>query len=279
MPQKLDYHLNASLKHCLKDLIPVLLPEYQYLQGFTDEELKSTIRKTIRRETDHLHLFHVPKKGLILHIENQHRIDEKLKKRMLLYAALIYDKYPDKELVQFVFHTGKSETNIKTNIQLKNLRYEVPILHLRGIPLEKFLKMNNLLAYAWGAASIKTEKELNLFYEKFVDLQEQSEEEIVSNAYGIVEDLLENHLMDIFEILTRQAMTHKSRILEKLAMEVAAPIIEKNSYEKGIEKGRLEEKLKTAENCLKEGMDIKLVAKLTELPLKRVQELAEKLLK
>jgi hypothetical protein len=57
MLKTLDYHLNASLKHCLNDLIPVLLPEYERLNTFSDEELKSTIRKVIRRELDHLHFF------------------------------------------------------------------------------------------------------------------------------------------------------------------------------------------------------------------------------
>ncbi|GAB4328521.1 MAG: hypothetical protein OHK0038_02370 [Flammeovirgaceae bacterium] len=304
MPKKLDYHLNASLKHCLKDLIPVILPEYQYLQEFTDEELKSTIRKTIRRELDHLHLFHVPDKKLILHIEHQSEITQKLTKRMLLYAALIYDKHPDKQLFQVVFYTGKSGTNIHPNIQFSHLQYHFPIIHIRNIPLEKYLIMNNLLAYSWGAASIRTEKELNLFYEKFVSLQEQSSDDIIPNAYGIVEDLLENHLTDIFEILTKntllKAMTHRSRILDKLALEAAAPIIQETlekernkikqeamekgiekgiekGMEKGIEKGMENTKLIVAENCLKEGMDVKLVAKITELPLKTVQELAKKL--
>jgi predicted transposase/invertase (TIGR01784 family) len=292
MPKKLDYHLNASLKHCLKDLIPVLLPEYEKLNAFSDEELKSTIRKVIRRELDHLHLFHVPEKALILHIEHQSNITEKLKQRMLLYAAMIYDKHPDKQLIQFVFYTGKIQSNLNTNIQLNHLKYHFPIIHLRNIPLEKFLKMNSLLAYSWGAASIQTEKELNEFYEKFVTLQEQSSDEIVPNAYGIVEDLLENNLTKIFEHLTKIAMTHRSRILDKLALEVAAPIIEKASYEtyekgvqegrqegrqEGMEKGKYAQALKTAENCLKEGMSKELVAKITELPLKTVQELAKKL--
>jgi hypothetical protein len=75
-------------------------------------------------------------------------------------------------------------------------------------------------------------------------------------------------------------MTHKSRILDKLALEVAAPIIEKTShetYEKGMEKSDYQRAIKTAENCLKEGMSKELVAKITELPLKTVQELAKKL--
>jgi flagellar biosynthesis/type III secretory pathway protein FliH len=148
--------------------------------------------------------------------------------------------------------------------------------------------MNSLLAYSWGAASIKTEKELNEFYEKFVVLQEQSSDEIVPNAYGIVEDLLEENLTKIFEHLTKIAMTHRSRILDKLALEVAAPIIEKTShetYEKGVQEGRQEgrqegkyaQALKTAEKCLLKGMSIKDTVELTELPIKTVQELAKKL--
>jgi hypothetical protein len=125
----------AALKHCLKDLIPVLLPDYEKLNAFSDEELKSTIRKTIRRELDHLHLFHVPEKALILHIEHQSSITEKLKQRMLLYAALIYEKHPDKQLIQFVFYTGKMQSNLNTNVQLSHLKYHFPIIPLRNIPL------------------------------------------------------------------------------------------------------------------------------------------------
>jgi predicted transposase YdaD len=61
--------------------------------------------------------------------------------------------------------------------------------------------------------------------------------------------------------------------------------------QKGIQKGRLEGKqegrlegkqegeyqkaIKTAKNCLKEGMSVELVAKITELPLKVIQELVQ----
>jgi hypothetical protein len=128
------------------------LPEYEKLNAFSEEELKSTIRKTIRRELDHLHLFHVPEKALILHIEHQSKIEEKLKQRMLLYAAMIYDKHPDKQLVQFVFYTGKVQSNLKTNVQLSHLKYHFPIIPLRNIPLEKFLKMNSLLYLCVGSS-------------------------------------------------------------------------------------------------------------------------------
>jgi predicted transposase/invertase (TIGR01784 family) len=47
--------------------------------------------------------------------------------------------------------------------------------------------------------------------------------------------------------------------------------------QEGMEKGDYQRAIKTAENCLKEGMSKELVAKITELPLKTVQELAKKL--
>jgi predicted transposase YdaD len=99
---------------------------------------------------------------------------------------------------------------------------------------------------------------------------------------------LEENLTKLFENLTKIAMTHRSRILDKLALEVAAPMIEETIEkgkekakerirQEGMEKGKYAQAIKTAENCLKEGMSKELVAKITELPLKTVQELAKKL--
>jgi hypothetical protein len=282
----LDYQLNSSLKTCLKELIPVFLPDYKHFIEFSDEEIKNTIRKTIRREADHLHLFHIPDKEVILHIEHQHQITDEIKKRMLLYAALIYDKYPDKQLVQAVIYTGKSQFNIKPNIQLTNLQFNFPIIQLRNIPLSKFLSINNLLAYSWGAASIKTEIELNQFYDKFVELQEESNKDIIPNAYGIVEDLLLDNLTKIFEILTKQTMTYRSRILDNIAKELAEKevmtakeLAEKEVMTaKELAKKEVESRIsKTIENCLKKGLSTRETSELTEMPIETVREIAKKL--
>ncbi|GAB4334515.1 MAG: hypothetical protein OHK0038_11720 [Flammeovirgaceae bacterium] len=78
-----------------------------------------------------------------------------------------------------------------------------------------------------------------------------------------MEDLLENDLIELFEILVKKAIIHRSRILEKLAMEVAAPIIEKNSYEKGkqegMEKGRQEGEYEKPSNLLAQVFRVVLV--------------------
>ena len=43
--------------------------------------------------------------------------------------------------------------------------------------------------------------------------------------------------------------------------------------EKGMEKGKLKEKIKTAENMKKEDMDISIIAKITGLSLEEIEKL------
>jgi predicted transposase/invertase (TIGR01784 family) len=79
-------------------------------------------------------------------------------------------------------------------------------------------------------------------------------------------------------IKTRTNMGIEQTIIEHFKEQGEQIGIQKGRQE-GMEKGDYQRAIKTAEKCLKEGMNAELVAKITELPLKTVQELTKKLSK
>jgi hypothetical protein len=97
------------------------------------------------------------------------------------------DKHRDKKVVQYVVFTGSNPPiHVSQTLVSDTLTYKLNIVHLPKLSVDKFSAMRDALAYAWCAATIKKEAELDIFTRKFVTLIDRLDGEAMKIALAVV---------------------------------------------------------------------------------------------
>jgi hypothetical protein len=127
------------LRENIEPIIPFII---QKILGIDYEEsrvIKDKLQVTVERETDYLCLILQSPQSYIMHLEFQSGGDVKMAARMLLYKAILYEKY-ELPVRQFVIYLGSSKKpRLPTSLVLDNLSFSYQVIRIKEIPIETFL--------------------------------------------------------------------------------------------------------------------------------------------
>lgn len=230
------------------------------------EELKDKLQTTLEREADFLRKITTDSgEVFILQLEFQTSDEENLILRMQEYHAILRKKY-SLPVRQFVYYLGEKPTQIRSKLTPEEVYTGFELRSFNQVKHQDFLAsqvpeeiMLALLAdFGNEAADAVVEKILL----RFLQLKPNK---IALEKYLRQMVLLARLRQNLDETLQKQ--------IENMALTYD---IEKDSL---YQKGKKDTLYATAEKCLNEGLSIEVTAKLTDLSLKEVQAIAERLKK
>jgi predicted transposase/invertase (TIGR01784 family) len=227
----------------------------------------------------------------LIHIEVQGYEDITFPERMFQYFYRIRDKHQKDVLAMVIltdenkdFHPKKYEYSFqKTKIEYHFDTFKI---------LEKTENELNIPNNIFSIVMLVAKKALK---------KRQKDEKIIQWKIELVKELLKggyeqkkirqvmNFIQFFVNFASEEVVKEYEEELSKIIktrtnMGIEQTIIEhfkeegrQEGRQEGMEKGKYAQALKTAEKCLLRGMSIKDTVELTELPLKTVQELANKL--
>ncbi len=246
-----DY--DKILRENLDALLPFIARKLLGLDLSRTETLKDKIQVTLEREGDYFKkvLHDDPTLDYGLHWEFQTN-DEDMRGRNLLYYGLFFQKYkiPLRQIV--VFLGNDTPRLIKQNIlELKGLRLEFEVIHLREIPKEIFLNSN-----------VPEEVVLAILCDFGADQPEHVIRIILQNLMKIVGRVprLQRYQRQL-HVLSRLRKLHPISLKEIKSMPIHYDIETDELYlaglekgiEKGLEKGVEQHQHETVVRLLKDG--------------------------
>lgn len=213
---------------------------------------------------------------LILHVEFQTKPNPKIPFRMADYRLRAYRKFPEKEMHQVVIYLKriKSPLVLENSFVLSRTSHEFDVIRLWEQPPEIFLNSVGLLPFA---ALSNTENPREILEQVSVAIEEIADTQEQSNVAGL-SAILAGLVLDpevVNQILRRDIM-QESAVYQDILREGREEGVQqgiKQGLKKGIQQG-LEQ---VANSLLLTGMSLEEVAKLTGLPLERVQSLRDNL--
>lgn len=136
MPGKYD----KILRENIETIIPFIIEHLLGIPFDATNVIKDKLQVTIERETDYLCLLVRSPDHEMLHIEFQTESHKRMAARMLLYNAVIYERY-ELPVRQFVIYLGQSKKpNIPVQIKTPYLDFSYKLINIRDIPSALFLK-------------------------------------------------------------------------------------------------------------------------------------------
>lgn len=245
-----DY--DKILKENLDALLPFIARKLLGLDLSRTETLKDKIQVTLEREGDSFKkvLHDDPSRDYGLHWEFQTN-DEDMRGRNLLYYGLFYQKYkiPLRQIV--VFLGNEPPKLLRQNIlEIRGLRLEFEVIHLREIPKETFLNSN-----------VPEEVILAVLCDFGADRPEQVIRMILNNLAKVVGRVrrLQRYQRQL-HVLSRLRKLHPISLKEIKAMPIHYDIETDELYlagmEKGIEKGMEKGMEKGLEKGVEKGMEL-----------------------
>ncbi|MCB0844308.1 MAG: hypothetical protein KDE26_13730 [Bacteroidetes bacterium] len=102
------------------------------------EEIPDDLQYTIERKPDFLKKIYSPQEPFILHVEFQSADDYLMPERMLVYLALLYQKY-QVPIRQCVFFIGQGTSKMNSSISLPNLIFRFDLFNLSEVNYQMFI--------------------------------------------------------------------------------------------------------------------------------------------
>jgi hypothetical protein len=102
------------------------------------EDLSTNLPTTLERRPDLLKKVKTAQEEFVLHIEIQSSNDPNMLGRMLLYRALVYEKYRS-VVRQAVFYLGPGWLSMKSSLEQAQLHFEYDLINVQEIPAQHFL--------------------------------------------------------------------------------------------------------------------------------------------
>lgn len=242
-----DY--DKILRENLDALLPFIARKLLGLDLSRTETLKDKIQVTLEREGDYFKkvLHDDPALDYGLHWEFQTN-DEDMRGRNLLYYGLFFQKFKIPLRLIVVFLGNDTPRLIRQNIlELKGLRLEFEVIHLREIPKEIFLNSN-----------VPEEVVLAILCDFGADQPERVIRIILQNLMKIVGRVprLQRYQRQL-HVLSRLRKLHPISLKEIKSMPIHYDIETDELYlaglEKGLEKGIEQHRHETVVRMLKAG--------------------------
>lgn len=231
------------------------------------------------------------KAPVIIHIEPQSYYQSDFNKRMCRYYSRLHFKF-DKPVIPIAVFSYDESWNkndyevVAMNRQFLYMFYYT--LHLRSLSWRDFIKVKNPVVAAFMSKMNDAEKEkIDVTIEFFRILTTL---DITLEERDIVIDFFQSYVMlneEEEEILMKSVKKHPDA--DKI-LEITNPFVEygrrrgkeegieigiDQGREKGKEEGIEQRNIEIASEMLAEGLSIDLIAKVTQLPLKRIEEIRQ----
>ena len=237
----------------------------QLIRGLLDEKFtkfvatKPTEFTRKLRKADFVYLVEENNQKEVFHLEIQTKNDTKMRKRMFLYAAFLYDKYT-KPVKQVVLYLGNNTTpNV---VKLGYCNYEYKIIYIKDIPYMEFLKDSS-----------------NLVFAILGDLGEDNLKTVLSNVFKEAAKYFVNPkdfaelAEDIEKLGKLRKVEEEIHLLIPTVMPFDIDYKDTPTWRKATQEAELKKQIDIAKIMLIEKMPIEQVAKFTGLTLEQVQAL------
>ncbi|MDJ0728681.1 MAG: Rpn family recombination-promoting nuclease/putative transposase [Crocosphaera sp.] len=206
--------------------------------------------------------------NIVLHAEFQTNTDVDMPFRMADYRLRVHRRYPNKTMTQVVIYLRKtaSELVYQDTFSLEKTTHQFNVIRLWEQPTELFFSSNGLLPFA---VLSQTDKKLETLQNVANELQTINNSRVQANlsaSTAILSGLVLEE-KDIQRIL-RSDIMKESTMYQAILREG-----KEEGMQAGIQEGIKEGVEKVARNMLKNGLNIELIAQLTDLSVEQVQQL------
>jgi predicted transposase/invertase (TIGR01784 family) len=204
------------------------------------------------------------KSPLLLHIEFQTLPKDNVPFRVLDYRVRMYRKNPTKLMRQVVIYlkqTG-SELAYQTSFTMERTRHEFDVIRLWEQPASLFLQYPGLIPFAALGQSTDSEETLRQAAQIIDQIADPTTQTNLMAASGILAGLkLEEDV--IYRLLRRDIMQE--------------PVIYRSIQQEAEARATAKQKREIANNSLREGLPIEVIACVTGLSIEEVQQLQQQL--
>ena len=227
---------------------------------------------------------------LVVLVEHQSTINENMPLRLLEYVSRIYeqlipseDRY-EKKMIKipypefFVFYNGTEDYPVETELRLSDAFI---------FPEEKYNVQNNKFSVEITVkiVNINTDKNNPILkqckkleeYSLLIDYIRESKKQ---NPKAPLEQAINKALQNgvLSEYLKRKSTEIKNMLIAEYSYETDIKVQRREAYREGlaegIEQGAERNKIETAKKFIHKNIPLETIAECTELPLEKVQELA-----
>ena len=235
---------------------------------------------------------------LVVLVEHQSTINENMPLRLLEYVSRIYeqlvpseDRY-EKKMIKipypefFVFYNGTEDYPVETELRLSDAfifpdkKYNIKN---KDFSLEIKVRIVNINSDK-NSPILKQCKKLEE-YSLLIDYIRESKKQ---NPKAPLEQAINKALQNgvLSEYLKRKSTEVRNMLIAEYSYETDIKVQRREAYREGlaegieqgisqgIEQGAEQKAIETAKKLLKEGLPVEQIARCTELPLEKVQELA-----
>ncbi|MCU0355105.1 MAG: hypothetical protein MUD08_15410 [Cytophagales bacterium] len=241
----------------LQEIFPQVLAAFNNVEYRQVKPLPTTLVKTLQREPDFLFEVQTASGKQLLHVDVQTKHDAAMHRRMLLYAALLFDKYqlPVKQIVLYI---GGGRQTMTDAIVMADFAYHYQLIDFRQIPYKSLLSSTNpakvLFAILGDFGGDSDEKATTAILTRLKQTVKDD-----TNAFV--------HLQVLADL--RNLGTLVTQIAKTMALDIKAT--ETSLFKQGKAEGKLE----MARKLLKEGVKPETISKASGLPLSEIKKLSD----
>ncbi|MEM6272144.1 MAG: hypothetical protein AAF998_22090, partial [Bacteroidota bacterium] len=275
MPNQYDSILRENFS---KILLPFIQRRFNF-EILTEEDLPENLQKTVNRQMDFVkRITTKQQEEFILHVEFQTQNDPKIIFRMNLYHALLLEKYqlPIRSVVLYI---GAKQAQMRSELHPEEIMTGFKLVDLPSIDHQEFLN-----------SDIPEEIILAILADHQGDDPVKVMQSIQHRLIAVENDPTEQQ-----KFLQQLRVLSRIRKLEYVFSENAKDmpltfdIKEDHFYQKGVAEGKtegraegrvegkaegkIEGKIEMIINLLSEGMPIKKIATIADLPIDQIQEI------
>ena len=242
----------------LQEISPQVLAAFNDTEYRQAKPLPTTLVKTLQREPDFLFEVATGQGRQLLHVDVQTKHDPAMHRRMLLYVALLFDKYrlPVKQIVLYI---GGGRQTMTDSIAMADFSYRYQLIDFRQIPYRSLL------------ASKDPSKVL---FAVLCDFGSDTKEKAAAAILARLKQTAKDGKAVFVHLRMLADLRNLGPVIEKLQTEMALDI--KDSDTSLYKKGRQEEKTDTARKMLKDGIEYETIARYTGLSMAEIKKLAGK---
>ena len=232
------------------------------------EELKDKFQRTLEREPDFLRLVQDTRgQAFILHLEFQTRDEPRMRFRMQEYHALLQQRYR-LPVRQFVLFLGQQPSRMLTQLKPEERYKGFNLLPIGSLPSDELLDSDIPEEIILALLSDFGPETPDTVIQRILQrLQQLSPDPLVLERYV--------HQLRVLARLRNLSTPLKTKLE---AMDITFDIKKDAFYQEGRQEGRQEGEyqraLKSARMGLLEGLSIEQAARINELPLETVRQIA-----
>jgi hypothetical protein len=244
------------IKENLEKVVLQLIRKTTDIEPLAGEILYPELHYTIEREADFIEKVTTKdNQTLIFHIEFQTANEKTMADRMFVYAGLIYQIYR-LPVRQVVFYIGKEPMQMSNTLRMPSYEYSYELIDLQQIPYKQFIN------------SAIPEEVLLAILCNFGEVKEGEVIEEIFAKLRMIQNSGRSYLKNVRQLTVLSLLRDlQPLVIQYIQKNMALTIDIRNDYfyKQGV--------IETAIEMLKEGIDKKIIAKVTKLSAEEVDML------